>query len=143
MKKLIVIALAVVMMVSAVAVLAACGTKYEGEYSYDNSWTPGEKYGCHVTVTVNKGVISAIDVQDDSETFYNLSSGWEGKQTWLNGRQAMIDSFIGLSVADVQKIVVAKNSDSTKGAVGQPTGITGTPTALKVVAGATQSNNFN
>lgn len=141
MKKLIVIALAVVMALSVVA-LTACSNEevVEGEYSYENSWTPGQKYGCHVKVTISKGVIAKLEVTEDTDTFYNVSSGWESKQTWLDGKDALISSFVGLKVDDINKITVAKNADSANGPVGQPTAITGAPAALKVVAGATQSS---
>ncbi len=81
MKKFIVIALAVVMMVSALAVFAACGTNYEGEYSYD---TQHGKYGVGVIVTVTSDRrISKIVLKSDEETgWVRTSTGWgegEGK----------------------------------------------------------------
>ncbi len=140
MKKLIVIALAVVMALSVVA-FAACdaGETVTGEYSYDNTWTPGQKYGCKVQVTVKGGVITKVVVESDTETYYNVSSGWDSKQTWLDGKDALINSLVGQSVEDINKIQVATNS--AEGApIGQPTGITGAPAGVKLVAGATQSS---
>ena len=144
MKKLIVIALAVVMALSVVA-FAACGGSetVEGEYSYDNAWTAGQKYGCKVTVTVKGGVITAIEVAADTDTYYNLSAGWTDKAKWENGAKDMIDSFVGLTVEEVNAIKVTCDTETNNAAhtvKGQPTKIEGAPSALKVVAGATQSS---
>lgn len=137
MKKILVLALAIVMALSVVAFVACdAGETYEGSYDYDNAWTPGQKYGCKVTVTVKAGVITKVVVADDTDTYYNLSSGWTDKAKWQNGADAMINSFVGMSVEDVNKIVVAKAETPA----GQPASITGAPAALKVVAGATQSS---
>lgn len=147
MKKLLVIALAVILVVSAVCVLAACGGEQvgEGEYSYANAWTPEESYGCKVKVTVKGGVITKIEVTPDTKTYYNLSSGWENKANWENGGQAMIDSFVGLKVKDVNNIVVKCDTETNTEAhtvKGQPQagGISGASSGLKVVTGATQSS---
>lgn len=153
MKKLIVIALAVVMVLS-VAAFAACGSSQtvEGEYSYDNTRTEGHKYGCKVTVTVKDGIITKVTVAADTDTYYNLSPGWTdtykpdgnptaGKTAWMNDGQKMAESFVGLKVEDVNKIKVTCN------ATGEPDTktegvktIDGAPAALKVVASATQSS---
>ena len=157
MKKLIVIALAVIMALSLVLVLAACGGEtVEGEYSYVSAYNEAQKYGCKVKVTVKGGVITAISVEKDSENFFNLSSGWEDKAIWEKDGQAMIDSFVGRTVEEINAIKVATQAetkwvgtdenDATKGyyasVKGQPEakGITGAPAELKVVAGATQSS---
>ena len=144
MKKLIVIALAVVMALSVVA-FVACGPSGEadGEYSYDNAWTPGQKYGAKVHVVVKNGVITEITIVTDTDTFYNLSKGWSDKAKWENGGQAMVDSFVGLSVKEVNAITVTCDAETNNEAhtvKGQPTKIDGAPSALKVVAGATQSS---
>lgn len=78
MKKIIVIALAVVMMVSAVAVLAACGGEtVTGECKYENNWSPGKYYGAKVDVTVKNGVITKVKLYADSETGWTRTSeGW-------------------------------------------------------------------
>ena len=137
MKKLIVIALVVVMALS-VAAFVACGPsgEVEGEYSYNHPYAPdsGAKYGAKVTVTVKGGVITAVEVAADTENFFNLTSSWESKQTWVDGQKAFLDSFVGLSVDEVKAIKVdcAEN--------GVPNTVTGAPAALKVVAGATQSS---
>ena len=137
MKKLIVIALVVVMALSVVAFAACAGSEtVEGEYSYKNAWdkTGTQSYGAKVTVTVKGGVITAIEVAADTDTFFNLSSGWTDKATWENSGKAMADSFVGLTVEEVNAIKV----DCAES--GQPNTITGAPSALKVVSGATQSS---
>ena len=78
MKKVIVIALAVVMMVSALAVFAACGTNYEGEYYYDTQYGT---YGVGVIVTVTSDRhISKIVLKPESETNWVRTSA-----TWGTG----------------------------------------------------------
>lgn len=151
MKKLIVIALAVVMALSVVA-LAACGGEQvlEGEYSYfawdyaTGAVSTTHQYGCKVKVTVKGGVITNVEVTDDTESFYNLTSSWTDKATWEEGQEAMVKSFIGLTVDQVKEIKVATNptlvTEPYVTPAGQPTGITGAPEALKTVAGATQSS---
>ncbi len=146
MKKILVLALAIVMALSVVA-LVACGTEetVEGSYAYANAWTPEQQYGCKVKVTVKGGVITAIEVTPDTDTYYNLSSGWTDKSKWENGGEDMINSFIGMKVEDVNKIKVACDAETDTAArtvKGQPKagGISDAPAALKVVAGATQSS---
>ena len=146
MKKLIVIALAVVMALSVVA-FAACGgaQTVEGEYSYKNAWdkTGTQSYGAKVTVTVKGGVITSVEVAADTDTFFNLSSGWTDKSKWENGEKAMIDSFVGLTVKEVKAIKVTCDTETNSEAhtvKGQPTKIEGAPANLKVVSGATQSS---
>ena len=157
MKKLLVIALAVILVVSAVCVLAACGKEevVEGEYSYfaydyaAQALSTTNKYGCKVTVTVKGGVITNVEIDDDTETYYNLSASWGDKAKWTEGCQAFLDSFKGLSVEEVNKIGVetVKTLTGTTPA-GQPdTGssdapknpLSNVPANLKPVAGATQS----
>ena len=143
MKKLIVIALAVVMALSVVAFAACGGETVEGEYSYTNAYNAAQKYGCKVKVTVKSGVITAIEVEADTADYFNLSAGWTDKAKWENGGQAMIDSFVGLKVEDVKAIKVTCDAETNSEAhtvKGQPKTITGAPSALKVVAGATQSS---
>ncbi len=145
MKKLIVIALAVVMMVSAVAVLAACGKTYEGEYSYVSPYNAAQKYGCKVKVTVKGDTITNVEVVADTEDFFNLTSSWNDKSKWEQGGQGMIDSFVGLTIDEVNKIVVkcdTETNSETHATKGQPqaNGISNIPTGLKVVTGATQSS---
>ena len=137
MKKLIVIALAVVMALSVVAFVACDnGQTVTGEYSYKNAWdkTGTQSYGAKVSVTVKNGVITAVSVEADTETFFNLSAGWENKSLWEEKGQDMVESFVGRTVDEVNAIVV-ECAES-----GQPDSITGAPAALKVVTGATQSS---
>ena len=140
MKKILVLALAIVMALSVVA-LVACGTEetVEGSYEYANAWTEGQQYGCKVKVTVKGGVITAIEVTEDTETYYNLSAGWTDKSKWEQGAEAMINSFIGRTVEEINAISVPCNATG-ESPVGQPKTIDGAPAELKIVTGATQSS---
>ena len=151
MKKLIVIALVVVMALSVVAFAACAGSEtVEGEYGYaawdyqNSALSTTHKYGCKVSVTVKGGVITEVKVTADTDTYYNLTSSWTDKAKWENGEKAMVDSFVGLTVEEVNAIKVATNptlvTEPYVTPAGQPTGITGAPESLKLVAGATQSS---
>ena len=144
MKKVLVIALAVIMVVSAFA-LTACAQPQvvEGEYSYKNSHdTTGESsYGCKVTVTVVNGVITKIEVTADTEKFFNVSAGWtdnykpdgnptQGKKDWLAKGADFAQSFVGKTVEEVNAIKVETDDKS------QPSTITG----VEYVTCATQSS---
>ena len=141
MKKLIVIALAVVMAFAVVA-FAACGVSGEadGEYSYNHPYAPdsGAKYGAKVHLTVKNGVITALTVEADTDTFFNLTSTWTeaGKKTWNDNKDAFVQSFIGLKISDVKAIKVA----CAENGVPNENGITEFPATLKVVTGCTQSS---
>lgn len=143
MKKILVLALAIVMALSVVA-LVACGKEetVKGEYSYNALNSTTNKYGCKVTVTVKDGVIKDVKVDADTETFYNLTASWKDKSKWETGNAGMISKLIGMKVEDVKKITVstqAADDAEHYAPKGQPTGITGAPEGL-TVTGATQSS---
>lgn len=151
MKKILVLALAIVMALSVVA-LVACAKEetYEGEYKYANTYNDSgdnavldDYYGCKVTVSVKKGVITKVVVAEDTAKLFNLSSGWGDKAKWTAGAKDMIDSFVGLKVEDVKKIEVAKTTSGAPDTSVET--IKNAPDSLKVVAtadhtGATQSS---
>ena len=131
MKKILVIALAVVMLVSVFALTACNQQTVEGEYAYDNAWVQGAKYGVKVSVTLNKDVITKVVVTStDTENYTNLSASWTEKATWENGQAAFLASFEGKTIQDVLNIRVACAAN------GQPSTIEG----FEYVTGATQSS---
>ena len=140
MKKLIVIALVVVMALSVVAFAACGGNTYDGEYSYNHPYGGEGKYGAKVTVTVKNGVITNVKLWEESETGWTRTSADNGT-TWTKhdateaSYAAFLASFEGLTVDQVKAIAVACNE---KG-VPSDNGITNAPESLKLVAGATQS----
>ena len=123
MKKILVLALAVVMLVSIFA-LTACGQPQTvtGECKYENKWAPDHFYGCKVDVTVQNGVITAVKLYTDAETGWTRTSeGWEaGRNPGDLGFQAteaayesyINDTFVGKTVAEVSAIVATVNKDS-------------------------------
>ncbi len=154
MKKILVIALAVVLALGVLA-FAACEQPQvvEGEYSYANTHdeTGTQKYGCKVKVTVKGGVITAIEVAEDTATFFNLSANWTedytpngkptaGKTAWIENGKKMADSFVGLTVDQVNaiKVTCAASGEPDTKTEGVKT-IDGAPAKLQVVSGATQS----
>ena len=76
MKKILVIALAAILVVSAVCVLAACGEEQKVTGSVDyTSWSTN--YGTKVDVVVKGGVIKSVTLYDDEQTnWVRTSTGW-------------------------------------------------------------------
>lgn len=128
MKKALVIVLVLVMALSVVGLVSCSGKTYEGEYKYENPWAPGHYYGAKVNVTIQGNVITNVELFKDSETgWVNLSPNWtfdpyagataeaaydaEGKTSWRKYGQAMVESFVGLTVEEVLgiKVYVDKN----------------------------------
>jgi len=138
MKKALVIVLALVMVLSVIGLVSCSGKTYEGEYKY-YSW--GNLYGCHVSVTVQGGVITKVVVAEDGtikdadgKGMHNLSPNWTnnpyggpiegeagvdtpGKTNWLKYGQAMAESFVGLTTKEVLNMKVFVNA---VGNVGEP-----------------------
>ena len=144
MKKLIVIALAVIMALSLVLVLAACGGEtYEGSCNYEHPWTAGAPdYGVKVKVTVKGDVITKVVLVDYAE-WTRTSDPWAestDKQPGDAGYQLghdkteaaydqwLKDTFVGQKVADV----LAWEATATK--AGQTVG-----EGVPHLVGATQS----
>ncbi|MDE7454880.1 MAG: hypothetical protein K2M64_03530 [Clostridia bacterium] len=128
MKKTLIIILALVMALSVVGLVSCAGKTYEGEYKYENPYAPGNYYGAKVKVTVQGNVITNVVLLPDSESgLTNLSPNWttdgynydfnaaeaahdtEGKTNWRKYGQAMVDSFVGLTVDEVLGIKVYVN----------------------------------
>ncbi|MBO5866560.1 MAG: hypothetical protein J6Q55_00705 [Clostridia bacterium] len=124
MKKILVLMLAFVMVFAACA-LTACAKEvtYTGEYKYVNAYGDGSTfYGAAVTVTVKGDKITAVEVAADTATMFNLSANWtvdytptgtptEGKQAWLDNGEAFAQSFVGMTVAEVNAIVATATAN--------------------------------
>ena len=129
--------------------LVGCGGEaektYKGEYSYANAWTPPEKYGVKVNVTVKDGKIVSVTTEADTETFYNVSAGWSDKQTAIDGLPGLLAKFEGKTVEDVLAIKVATD-DKTDNAAHTVEGQPKTDDASKaaygdlLITGATQTS---
>ena len=133
MKKILVLALAIVMAFSVVA-LVACdkGETVTGEVHYNSHNT---EYGCKVDVTVKGGVITAVKLYTDAESGYKRTSsdnadyGWTRFQATEDAYASYIkENFEGKTVEAVKAYV------ATATAEGQSVG-EGTPK----IAGSTQS----
>lgn len=116
MKKILVIALAVVMTFSIVA-FAACAqpTTVTGEVHYTSH---GHEYGAKVDVTVKGDVIVEVKLYTDEESGYvrtsadNETYGWTGfKRTEDAYAQYIADNFVGKTVAEVQAYVASATAD--------------------------------
>lgn len=151
MKKILVLALAIVMALSVVALVACAEPQtVEGEYKYENPWTAGNYYGVKVSVTVQGNRISKVEItstDDPDDKYTNLSSGWtdEGKKTWNDGKADFLTSFEGLTVDEVKAIKVEKDANGAPNTAKDVDTIKDAPASLKIVetaehTGATQSS---
>ncbi len=109
MKKLLVLALAVVMIVSAFA-LTACAKEvtYTGEDSYV-AW--GHTYGCKVNVTVKGDVIVKVEFADHD--YVMTSDTWTGKADAEAAYADYLASFAGKTVAEVSAWEVTRDADAS------------------------------
>ena len=125
MKKVLVIALAVVMTLAVVA-FAACATeqKVTGKCHYTTQWGA---YGCMVDVTVKGDVITAVKLYTDAEAAaadstwgeaHRTTPSWKPSEgqlgydateaayaTWIE------DTFVGKTVADVNAYVASATAE--------------------------------
>ncbi len=143
MKKLIVIALAVVMMVSAVAVLAACGTTYEGECSYTvTDWN--STYGVKVKVTVNGDKIAKVELVDYDQwvrtTADNPANGWTSHDTVEDAYPSFLQKFEGKTIDEVKAIKVTVPSGNITAAESYTVGVDAAYKADWSITGGTQSS---
>ncbi|MCH5157258.1 MAG: FMN-binding protein [Clostridiales bacterium] len=146
MKKLIVIALAVVMALSLVLVLAACGgeQELEGSCNYANKYDATKPdYGVKVKVTVKGDTIMKVELVDYAEWTRTTSTwtestdkkaGDEGYQLGYTKTEAayaqwLEDTFVG------QKVDTVKGWTATATVDGQSVG-----EGVPCITGATQSS---
>ncbi len=137
MKKILSIIIALVMMMSVVALVACDNSEtYTGEYSYT---AYGMTYGAKVDVVMTGDTISNIRLYTDEETgWVGLSDaypdyGWtdEARQVWLDGVNNLMLSFVGMTADEVAAI------DATIA------GVNGTADSVDsdyMITGATQSS---
>ncbi len=115
MKKILVIALTVIMVVSAFA-LTACAQPQTvtGECSYESY---GTKYGCKVDVTVQNGIITAVKLYTDEETGWVRTTApygnWSQEQfDAAEGAYAeYLDKFVGMTVEQANAIVATATAE--------------------------------
>ena len=117
MKKLLVIALAVILVVSAVCVLAACEKPetVTGEVHYNSH---DVEYGVKVDVTVKGGVITDVKLYTDAESGYRRTSpdnadyGWDRfDETEAAYNDYIKDNFVGKTVEEVNAYVASATAE--------------------------------
>ena len=137
--KIVAVVVSALLVVAALFVFAACGTKYTGEAKYENAWVKGTYYGAKVDVTVNGDTITAIKLYTDEETGWTRTSGsWKENDhpgdLGFDKAEAAYDSwldetFVGKDIAEVLSwSASATQKDQTVGA------------GVPKIAGATQSS---
>lgn len=114
MKKILVIALAVVMLVSVFA-LTACGAQvYTGECHYDSY---GHIYGVKVDVAVSGGVIKSVKFNTEGTDEWVRTSDPYGDWTQENhdaaeaAYEAFLNKFVGKTVEEVNAIVATATAE--------------------------------
>ena len=125
MKKVLVIALAVVMTLAVVA-FAACATeqKVTGKCHYTTQWGA---YGCMVDVTVKGDVITAVKLYTDKEAAaadstwgdaHRTTPSWKPSEGQLGFAETeaayakwIKDTFVGKTVAEVNAYVASATAD--------------------------------
>lgn len=98
MKKILVIALAAILVVSAVCVLAACGKEQKVTGSVDYIAYGTVHYGTKVDVVVKGGVIKAVKLYSDEETNWVRTSANQGTWTRHDETEAAYDSWIAENI---------------------------------------------
>ena len=100
--------------------LVGCGESeqtYKGEYSYENSWTPGKYYGVKVSVTVKGDKIVKVETVEAPDNWSNFSSGWTenahpgdlGEEKAKAGFDEYLKKFEGKTVDEVLALKVSKS----------------------------------
>lgn len=115
MKKILVIALTVIMVVSAFA-LTACAQPQTvtGECSYESY---GTKYGCKVDVTVKNGIITNVKLYTDEETGWVRTTApygnWSQEQfdAAESAYAEYLDKFVGMTVEQANAIVATATAE--------------------------------
>ena len=136
MKKILVIALAVVMLVSVFALTACNKQVLTGECHYVSY---GTDYGCKVDVTLKGDVIANVKLYTDEETGWHRTSannpdyGWTSFETTEAAYEGFLAKFIGKTVAEVVAIDAYATAQG-QGVVTEGWSITGaTQSAARVI----------
>lgn len=137
MKKILVLALAIVMALSVVA-LVACAKEesYEGEYHY-NSY--GHEYGCKVKVTVKGDVIMKVAFLDSDyvrTSADNADLGWTSYQKTEDAYPDYLASFKGKTVKEVMDytVSISGQNNATENSVPEAAKLTGaTQSAARII----------
>lgn len=118
-----------------VAALAGCGNVYDGSYEGEYHYTEyGTEYGIKVKVDVEKDVITAITVlPSEFVEATPVEYGWDDSALWTQGRDALLQKYVGRSVGEIKAEKVAVDS------VGAPV-VEGAEYDGLLVSGATQSS---
>lgn len=142
MKKILAIALAVVMLVSVFA-LTACGADtYTGECKYENAWVSGAYYGVKVDVAVSGGVIKSVKLYTDEETGWTATTTtWTtsegsndlGYDATVAAYEDYLGRFVGKTVEEV-KAIVATATQGTQSVEGETYKLAGaTQTSARII----------
>lgn len=129
MKKILVLALAVVMVLGVVA-FAACEQPQTvvGECHYENPWAPeAPHYGVKVEVVVKGGTIVSVTMLESD--YVQTSESWEGKDAAIAAYADYLKGFEGKSVEEVKAYVATATKEGQSVGEGVP-----------CIAGATQSS---
>lgn len=80
-----------------------------GEYSYENSWTPGNYYGIKVMVEVKDGKIVEVSTMAIPDNWTNVTASWDTDGSKAAGVAEYLKKYEGKTVDEVMAIKVSKN----------------------------------
>ncbi|MBR2966432.1 MAG: hypothetical protein IKC52_03040 [Clostridia bacterium] len=137
MKKILVLALAVVMVLGVVA-FAACAQPQTvtGECKYDNY---GHTYGAKVDVTVLNGVITSVKLYTEEETGWvrtsadNPDYGWTSHDAVEAAYEGFLKQFEGKPVEEVKAYVATATAEAQTVGEGVPSITGGTQSAARII----------
>ena len=141
--KIVAVVLAALLVVAALVVLAACGTDYNGDCHYSNTYGT---YGVKVVVTVNGDTITAVKLLSDEESGYTRTTkSWKpageegGVGLGFAGAEAAYDSWIsenivGKTVAEVLAWEVTATAESQTVGAGVPKLVGATQSSARIIA---------
>ena len=103
---------------------------FEGEYHYPNAWDDtAPDYGIRVRVVMKGNVVRKVAVISSGYT--EVSSGWDGKDTWTNNLEGLLSSYVGKTKTQILDQTVTVSSG------GQPDSVSDDS---YVITGATQGS---
>lgn len=82
------------------------GKEYTGDYHYDTEYGV---YGVKVSVEVAGGIVKGVNIL--SSDYTEVTDIWDGKDNYLQHREALLKSFEGKTVEQVLAYTVSKDPD--------------------------------
>ncbi len=89
--------------------LCGCTKYYRGEYSYENPDNKEETIGVKLKIKIEDDLIKKIEIDEDTNFYYNAYGVWNEKQNWLIYSYDYINSFLDKNINDILNIKIDIN----------------------------------